>query len=243
MSSDGFRNVYDDETRAGSYAKLAFPGTYSLAFRDLPAILRRFVRGSRALDFGCGTGRSSRFLRDLGFQVTGIDIASRMLTQARSLDPHGDYRLVADGEFGDLGTDPFDLVLAAFTFDNIPETGKKTSLFRRLGQLLGPGGRIVSIVSAPEIYLHEWASFSTEAFPENRDARSGDRVRIIMLDVEDPRPVEDILCTDDRYREIYERAGLRPLDVARPLGRPDEPYPWKSETTVAPWTIYVLAAE
>jgi len=64
-----------------------------------------------------------------------------------------------------------------------------------------------------------------------------------MLDVEDARPVEDILCTEATYRQIYREAGLRVLDVFQPLGRPDEPYAWKSETTVAPWTIYVLAAE
>jgi hypothetical protein len=28
---------------------------------------------------------------------------------------------------------------------------------------------------------------------------------------------------------------------ARPLGQPTEPIPWVSETTVAPWTIHVLA--
>ena len=33
-----FGNVYEDEERARAYATLEFPGTYYLAFRDLPAI-------------------------------------------------------------------------------------------------------------------------------------------------------------------------------------------------------------
>ena len=37
----------------------------------------------------------------------------------------------------------------------------------------------------PAIYVNEWASFSTRDFPENRNARDGDRVRIVMLDVPD----------------------------------------------------------
>ena len=61
-----------------------------------------------------------------------------------------------------------------------------------------------------------------------------------MLDVEDRRPVEDILWTDEGYREVYERAGMRPIAVHRPLGKLDEPYPWVSETSIAPWVIYVL---
>jgi len=30
------------------------------------------------------------------------------------------------------------------------------------------------------------------------------------------------------------------LEASHPLGRAGEPYAWISETTVAPWTIYVL---
>jgi hypothetical protein len=100
----------------------------------------------------------------------------------------------------------------------------------------------VNLVSSPEIYTHEWASFSTEDFPANRAAKDGDRVRIVMLDVEDRRPVEDILCTPDSYLEAYARAGLSVLEVHRPLGVAADPVSWKSETAVAPWTIYVLAA-
>ena len=67
--SEDFSNVYEDRDRAASYAKLAFPGTYHLAYRDLPAIIAQHVPGGRALDFGCGTGRSTRFVRDLGFET------------------------------------------------------------------------------------------------------------------------------------------------------------------------------
>jgi hypothetical protein len=31
-----FRNVYEDSKRADAYAKMEFPGTYYLAYRDLP---------------------------------------------------------------------------------------------------------------------------------------------------------------------------------------------------------------
>jgi len=81
--NNAFSNVYEDEERARAYATLEFPGTYYLAFRDLPALIQRHNHGSRALDFGCGTGRSTRFLRDLGLNVTGADISQAMLDQAR----------------------------------------------------------------------------------------------------------------------------------------------------------------
>lgn len=236
-----FSNVYDDERRARAYAELGFPGTYYLAYRDLPRILADHVKGRRALDFGCGTGRSSRFLRELGFEVVGVDIAEPMIARARERDPGGDYRLLEGDGPASLPAGTYDLILSAFTFDNVPTREGKVALFRDLGRLLRARGRIVNLVSSPDIYVHEWASFSTKDFPENRAARSGDKVRIVMLDVADARPVEDIVWSDEDYRDVYRRAGLLALSTHRPLGRTGEPYPWVSETTVAPWVIYVLA--
>ena len=235
-----FSNVYDDAKRADAYAKLEFPGTYYLAFRELPAILREHVRGRNALDFGCGAGRSTRFLRGLGFEATGVDIAEHMLARARGLDPAGDYRLSPEGRFDGLDLGSYDLVLSAFTFDNVPTMERKVALFLGLKTLLKRGGRIVSVVSSPEIYVHEWASFSTRDYPENRDVKSGGTVRIVMLDVDDRRPVEDIVWSDEDYDEVYRRAGLRTLAKHRPLGLASEPCAWVSETTIAPWVVYVL---
>ena len=235
-----FSNVYGDEARAQAYAKLEFPGTYYLAYRDLPTIIGEHVGGSKALDFGCGAGRSTRFLRDLGFDVVGVDISEHMLARAHERDPRGDYRLVSDGDLGTLAADAYDLVLSVFTFDNIPTMEKKITLFQDLKRLLRTGGRIVNLVSSPEIYVNEWASFSTRDFPENRVAQCGDKVHTVMLDVEDRRPVEDILWTHEGYQNVYQRAGLISIKTYRPLASGTEPFSWVSETKTAPWVIYVL---
>jgi SAM-dependent methyltransferase len=233
-------NCYEDERRARAYARLDFPGTYHLAYRDLPGIFSEQIRGRRALDFGCGAGRSTRFLRGLGFDVIGVDVSPEMIKQARSIDPDGDYRLLPDGELNGFEPGTIDLILSMFTFDNIPTAEAKIGILRSLGSLLGEGGRIVNVVSSPEIYLHEWASFSTKDFPDNARARSGDRVRIIITDIDDARPIEDILWGDESYREVYRKVGLHVADVRRPLARGGEPYRWVNETKIAPWTVYVL---
>jgi SAM-dependent methyltransferase len=235
-----FDNVYDDARRAEAYARLEFPGTYYLAYRDLPGIMATHVGGRRALDFGCGTGRSTRFLKNLGFDAIGIDIAPDMLGKARAADPGGDYRQVEDGSLTGLGAGVFDLVLSMFTFDNIPTMEKKVTLFRHLGEMLVPGGAIISVVSSPEIYVNEWASFSTKDFPENKQARSGDRVKIIITAVDDKRPVEDVVWTDGAYREVYGLAGLEVAEMRKPLALESEPYEWVNETVIAPWVVYVL---
>jgi SAM-dependent methyltransferase len=239
-----FQNVYEDRKRADAYSKLEFPGTYYLAYRDIPAIVRAHVRGTRAVDFGCGAGRSTRFLRGLGFDVVGVDISEQMIAKARALDPRGDYRLVSDNNgSGDLPLRTHDLVLSMFTFDNIATMQTKVGLFEALKSLLKPAGRIISLVSTPEIYVNEWTSFSTKDFPTNRTAKSGDTVYTVMLDVQDRRPVADVLWTSEDYQRVYDQAGLRVVQTYLPLARSDEAFEWVSETTIAPWCIYVLEGE
>lgn len=65
-------------------------------------------------------------------------------------------------------------------------------------------------------------------------------MRIVTRDFADRRPMEDILCTDESYRQIYARAGLEVVAMAKPLARGDEPYQWVNETRIAPWVVYVL---
>jgi ubiquinone/menaquinone biosynthesis C-methylase UbiE len=236
----GFRNSYEDAKRAGAYAKLEFPGTYYLAYRDLPEIIREHVRGKTAIDFGCGTGRSTRFLQRLGFDVVGVDISEDMLKKARELDPEGDYRLVEEGDFSQFEDVRYDLVLSAFTFDNIPTMEKKVKNFRGLGRLLKSDGRLVNLVSSPEIYTHEWASFSTRDFLENKKAKSGDKVKIIQTDTEDTRPVEDVVWTDEYYQATYRKSRLETIATYRPLAKESEPFEWINEAEIPPWVIYVL---
>jgi ubiquinone/menaquinone biosynthesis C-methylase UbiE len=235
-----FANVYEDAKRAEAYAKLEFPGTYYLAYRDLPEIIFKHVKGRKAIDFGCGTGRSTRFLQKLKFDAVGVDIAEDMIKQARQIDPEGDYRLIKDGDFSGFEKDYYYLILSAFTFDNIPTEKKKVELLAKLGGLLKSEGKIVNLVSSPEIYVNEWTSFSTKDFPENRQAKCGDKVKIIVTAIDDKRPVEDIIWPDKDYRETYKKAGLKLVQTRKPLARKDEPFEWVNETKIAPWVIYVL---
>lgn len=236
-----FSNVYEDSKRADAYSRLEFPGTYYLAYRDLPAIIAQHVRGSEALDFGCGSGRSTRFLTRLGFHATGIDISEEMVRKAREIDPHGVFHTIKEGDFSQLPKAHFDLILCAFPFDNIPTMEKKVMNLKGLRDLLKEHGSIINLVSSSEIYNYEWASFSTKDFPENRHAGSGDIVRIIQMDIDDKRPVEDILWTHEAYLETYRRAGLEVIQVYRPLAKKEEPFAWVTETTIPPWAIYVCA--
>jgi len=235
-----FFNSYEDKIRAEAYSKLEFHKTYYLANRDLPNIIEEHVKGKKALDFGCGTGRSTRFLRKIGFNTVGVDISNEMIQIAKKLDSAGDYLLIKDGDFSKLSANSFDLILSSFTFDNIPTMEKKVILCSGLAKLLNQNGKIINIVSSPEMYTNEWASFSTKNFPDNKFAKSGDIVQIITTDIDDKRPCFDIFWTDNDYKKTFSKSGLEIVKTYRPLAKGDEPYNWVNETRIAPWVIYVL---
>ncbi len=234
-----FQNAYDEQ-RAKAYATLKFHDTYYLAFRDLPRLIADHVRGKEALDFGCGAGRSTRFLRQLGMQTIGVDISTGMLAHAQTIDPKGDYRLIGDGDLSSFAAGAFDLILSAFSFDNIPGEDHKVAIFRELNRVLRRDGHMVNLVSTPNIYLYEWATFTTAQFKENREAKPGDIVRTITKNSADSRPCDDILWPDEDYRRVYAAAGFKVVEKLLPLADGSEPYEWVNETHIAPWAIYLL---
>jgi SAM-dependent methyltransferase len=234
-------NPYSDTDLADYYSGLDYIGTFQLAVRDLPDIIARQVEGSTALDFACGGGRSTRFLKALGFDTIGADISQRMLANAMRRDPEGVYLLVGDGDLSSLAGSSFNLILSAFPFSATTTQDKVRAILSELRNLLAPEGRLVVIEATDALYRHEWLSFSTSAYPENAAAKSGDPVPIVFRDRMD-QPVFDILWTDEDYRRSFEAVGLRPLEVHRPLARDDDPDPWVSEREIPPWVIYVLSA-
>ncbi len=233
-------NAYEDDRCADAYANLEFPGTYYLAYRDLPQLIAKHVKGKKAIDFGCGAGRSTRFLQKLGFTVTGVDISASMIKKAREMDPGDNYCLIEDGDLSQFKDQAYDLISSIFTFDNIAGMEWKIHLFRELRRLLRNEGKIVHLVSTPDMYIHEWASFSTKDYPENQTAKSGDIVKIINTASDYEKSVEDILCPDKDYRKVFRKAGLTMIKRYNPLAKGNEAHQWVNETEIAPWSIYVL---
>src|SRR5262249_49658262 len=103
MSNDNYTSTaasttHDYAKHASEYAQLGFEGTYYLAFRDLRNLFSKHGITGRALDYGCGTGRSTRFLKDLGLDTIGVDINPTMLTEALRDDANGTYLKVRTAE-------------------------------------------------------------------------------------------------------------------------------------------------
>ena len=233
-------NFYADPQRATAYGTIGAQGTYYLVFRDLGPILAQCAKQRPALDFGCGAGRSTRFLKQFGFDVLGVDIAAEMVEIARADDPQGDYRLLVGDELASYEPASFGLIAVCWAFDNVHRRPDKRYILKTLHRLLADDGVLIMAGSTPDLYRNEWATATTRAFPENKRARSGDRVKVALTGTGDDRPYIDTLFTHRDYVELFADSGFALIKAHWPLGRPGEGIDWVSEKRLAPFFIYEL---
>lgn len=156
-------------------------GTGILAFRDLPTLLKKHVTGTKALDFGCGAGRSSRLLKHCGFNVTGVDISEKMIEQACKIGGGIRYLLTKRGNYSQIVKERFDLILISCVLMKISSRTEIDALLTKLSTLLARDGKIIVIAASDNLYYKDWLSIQTN-YPTNHKAKSGEIVKVFLKD-------------------------------------------------------------
>jgi SAM-dependent methyltransferase len=230
--------THDYEKHAGDYAELGIEGTQVLAFRDIPMLIREHAGPiASVLDYGCGAGRSTRFLKRLGFTVVGADISPEMLEQARSKDGSGEYHQISSGHLP-FEDSAFDLVFSSFVFLEVSRLEEIERILTEMKRVLRKDGLVVFVTASMEASKGDWVSLSY-SFPENdRPLQSGDTVKLLIRGID--VILYDYYWTDDDYTRAAERAGLTLVKLHKPLGSSEDAIEWRDETKTSPIAIYVL---
>ncbi|WP_028938072.1 class I SAM-dependent methyltransferase [Pseudonocardia spinosispora] len=101
--------------------------------------------GSHTLDLGCGEGRVSRELTDLGHRVTASDLSPSLLEAAERAGSAADYRL-ADAAALPFADDSFDRVVAYNVLMDVPDVPAAVA---EVARVLAPGGEFTMSVVHP----------------------------------------------------------------------------------------------
>src|SRR5205823_9031530 len=115
------------------------------------ALLERLTEPSwdmvrRAVDLGCGTGRTGAWLRQQGVaSVDGVDITPEMLGVARRRGAH-DRLVEADVAFTGLESGAYDLVVSCLVDEHLPDL---RPLYREAWRLAEPGASLVLVAFHP----------------------------------------------------------------------------------------------
>ena len=228
---------HDYNKFAKDYAQLGIKDTFYLGYRDIPTLVKKYVKEKKALDFGCGSGRSTRFLNNLGFETIGVDINKKMLNEAKKVDPKGKYYLLENSRIP-YKSSSFDLALMSLVLMEVSSKEKMKKIFRELHKVLKKEGIIIIITDAENMYKHEATSF-TYRFPENKNIKSGMQVKLGFRGVD--IIFYDYYWSEKDYAEVFSETGFQLLDLLKPLATGEEPFEWYSETQHPHFAIYVLA--
>ncbi len=113
---------------------------------QLKDLLEKIPRKVRILDAGCGFGKPvAKFLSQKGYQVTGIDISSKLISQARKSTPKAKFKIMS----------MYDLKFPARTFNAIVsffallhlEKSKVQRIFKNFNKILKDRGYLLFSVN------------------------------------------------------------------------------------------------
>lgn len=177
--------------------------------------------GQRLLDVGCGTGRHSRALAALGFEMVGVDISPRFIEVADAEAGPNERYVLADArsltfeaEFDgviSLCQGAFGLTGGPGALDTLPARELDEPILDGIARALKPGGR--AAISAFSAYFQLRHGGEDDAF----DARLG--VNHEHTEVRDaagvavPAELWTTCFTPRELRLMARVAGLSPLDV------------------------------
>lgn len=135
FSSDSVQKTYEEATKQGLWPseKILYT-TY-------------FKKNSSVLDIGCGAGRTTFPLVEIGHKVVGVDITPAMIKTAKKLSK--ELKIKAEFQEGDATKLPFkdqSFDNALFSFNGwcqVPGSDNRLRVLEQVFRVIKPGGRFI----------------------------------------------------------------------------------------------------
>lgn len=214
-----------------------YSGTTALVSRDLPLIVSKYNKANKILDFGCGTGLSTRCLRDKHLNVVGVDPSEAAIQIAKDNDPTGVYKKINKNEKMSFENESFEIVTASLVLMEICKDDM-LSCFLEIKRILMRDGIFIAVVNSTNLYKHhDWFSLDTN-YSENKNLKSGDICKIKLTDIN--LELTDYYWTDADYSEVAAKAGFEIVERHESFGMESDGVAWKNELTISPCVTYVF---
>ncbi|OAJ35674.1 class I SAM-dependent methyltransferase [Piscirickettsia salmonis] len=223
----------DYTKKAKIYALSKITETGYLAYRDTLRFIPNRLKKGKTLDFGCGSGRSTQFLKESGFNVIGLDISSSMIEQAKKQDKNLDY-ILYDGKNFPFANESFDLIVSILVLFEISTLGQIEKIFTEVYRVLSKEGIAVFVTGSEIMYSYHWLSI----FPQvnKKSFSSGE---LVQIKLKENLVLNDYFWTNNDYQNIFKVSGFNCIKTHHPLGLKNE-YNWVSEQKQSPYVLYIL---
>lgn len=231
--------THDYKKYASNYAELGITNSYYLAFKDIPFLLEKYTdKNMKFLDYGCGAGRSLRFIKSLGYSnIVGVDISEDMLKQARLQDPEGTYSLIKESRIP-YEDNTFDVIFMSYVFLEVGDYNEIVKILKEFRRVLKDNGHIIFITSIVRNIKDDWLSFSYDFKENEKDLSVCQNLKLLIKD-------NNIILYDynwlpNDYEKAINEADLKLSELHIPMGNDNDSYNWLSEKTVPYNYIYIL---
>ena len=141
-------------------------------FRNIKQHIDPDFKAQRALDFGCGVGRLVFALRTQCNHVTGIDVSSSMLDEAKrqaEIKSMHSVSFIESSDCDELGTNLFDFLHSYIVFQHIPVARGNAILDKLLASLRSGGVGVLHFTFSNPKY-RAWRIISK--IPYNKQIRN-----------------------------------------------------------------------
>jgi ubiquinone/menaquinone biosynthesis C-methylase UbiE len=148
----------------------------------LMALLRLFAdlvgEGKPVADVGCGPGRVTAVLRDLGLEAFGIDLSPGMIEVARREFPDLAFSVGSMTQLP-LADDSVDGVLLWYSIIHVPD-GELPAAFGHVRRVLRPGGTVLLGFHSGDTVNHKTAGYGGHPMSVYVHRRTPERVAELL---------------------------------------------------------------
>jgi SAM-dependent methyltransferase len=234
MTSAGPGQYRYTQASARLYGSIGIEGTtYQIGFDAVRELLGD-ITGQAFLDFGCGTGRSTAFLRALGAgHVYGVDHDRNMISAALARQIGGAEFLLA-GDTIPLLDASADGAVSLNVFVEIRTHAQMRRVCAEIARILRPGGTFILESSSPMAFGRTFRSYR---YPQAEGLSSGSRTPCVVTTAEGAIVIEDTYWTEDDYVRALTQAGLDVTTISYP--RPPDPSAWTTDEATIPPCIVI----
>lgn len=222
---------------ASAYASETPPNSLkNLAFKHAAGLFKKYKITGNTLDFGCGVGYSTGFLKSLGFNSVGVDINPKMIALAKETDKTGTYQLIKNSKIP-YDDETFNLVFASFVLLEISSLPQIEKVLIEINRVLKTGAYFAALVDNANMYSYNWSAINTD-FPQNKNLKSGTKVKVEFI--KENFAIEDYYWNREDYLTVMEKTNFQLIEICSPLADPNDKVDWKDEIHFSPISIYFM---
>ncbi|CAH0537768.1 class I SAM-dependent methyltransferase [Vibrio marisflavi] len=217
------------------YSKSTVSGTGFLAYRDVEKLLSKLnLKPKRALDLGCGSGRSIGVIKDLCDSVTGCDISELALKNTHKSHPDVEVFL-NDLSSKQYPSAKFDSIFSFLMFCHVDSLQSMSQELERCYNSLNEGGFLLIVKPNRAVAVADFSSVQGVGTPPELE---GDCFNVHLKNVD--LVVEDVYWKPETIQQECEKLGFSYLALHQPLGEIADNQPYRDEYHESPYFYLVM---